>query len=50
MSLIFMASNYAKYINELAKTGKAIYNLPTFVNAWDAMGGNLIPGVWPKVR
>jgi hypothetical protein len=28
---IFMAWNYAKYINELAKTGKAIYNLPTFV-------------------
>lgn len=45
---LFMAWNYARYINEIAKTGKAIYNLPTFVNAWDASGGNLIPGVWPS--
>lgn len=45
---IFMAWSYAKYIDELAKAGKAIYNLPTFVNAWDASGGNLIPGVWPS--
>ena len=45
---IFMAWNYANYINELAKAGKAIHNLPTFVNAWDASGGNLIPGVWPS--
>ena len=45
---IFMAWNYARYINELAKAGKAIYNIPTFVNAWDASGGNLIPGVWPS--
>jgi len=45
---IFMAWNYAKYINELAKAGKAIYKLPTLVNAWDAAGGNLIPGVWPS--
>jgi len=45
---IFMAWNYANYINELAKAGKAIHKLPTFVNAWDASGGNLIPGVWPS--
>ncbi|WP_207421573.1 GH35 family beta-galactosidase [Desertivirga brevis] len=45
---IFMAWNYAKYVNELAKAGKAIYNIPTLVNAWDASGGNLIPGVWPS--
>jgi hypothetical protein len=45
---IFMAWNYAKYVNELAKAGKAIYNLPAFVNAWDASGGNIIPGVWPS--
>lgn len=45
---IFMAWNYAKYINEIAKAGKAIHNIPTFVNAWDASGGNLIPGVWPS--
>jgi hypothetical protein len=45
---IFMAWNYANYVNELAKAGKVIHNLPTFVNAWDASGGNLIPGVWPS--
>lgn len=45
---IFMAWYYAKYLNELAKTGKAIHNIPTFVNAWDASGGNLIPVVWPS--
>jgi hypothetical protein len=45
---IFMAWKYSNYVNELAKAGKAIYNLPTFVNAWDASGGNLIPGVWPS--
>lgn len=45
---IFMAWYYANYVNELAKAGKAIYNLPTYVNAWDASGGNLIAGVWPS--
>jgi beta-galactosidase GanA len=45
---IFMAWNYAKYVNEIAKAGKIIHGLPTFVNAWDASGGNLIPGVWPR--
>jgi hypothetical protein len=45
---IFMAWQYAKYVNELAKAGKAIHNIPTFVNAWDAAGGNLIAGIWPS--
>ncbi|HKJ79721.1 MAG TPA: DUF5597 domain-containing protein [Prolixibacteraceae bacterium] len=45
---IFMAWNYAVYVNEIAKAGKSIHNLPTLVNAWDAAGGNLIPGVWPS--
>lgn len=45
---IFMAWQYAKYVNKLAETGKAIHNIPTFVNAWDAAGGNLIAGVWPS--
>lgn len=45
---IFMAWQYARYVNKLAETGKAIHNIPTFVNAWDAAGGNLIAGVWPS--
>ena len=30
---IFMAWNYAVFTNELAKAGKAVYNLPMYVNA-----------------
>ncbi|MFK7980019.1 MAG: beta-galactosidase, partial [Saprospiraceae bacterium] len=30
---IFMAYYFAKYVNEISKAGKAIYALPTFVNA-----------------
>ncbi|HEX7367173.1 MAG TPA: DUF5597 domain-containing protein [Pelobium sp.] len=45
---IFMAWNYAKYVNKLAQAGKSVHELPAFVNAWDASGGNLIPGVWPS--
>ena len=45
---IFMAWNYAKYVSTIAAAGKSVYPLPTFVNAWDAAGGNLIAGVWPS--
>lgn len=45
---IFMAWQYAKYVNEISKAGKSVRKLPTFVNAWDAAGGNLIPGIWPS--
>ncbi|MDF3076817.1 MAG: hypothetical protein K0S09_706 [Sphingobacteriaceae bacterium] len=31
---IFMAWNYAKYINQVAAAGKAQYDLPMYVNAW----------------
>ncbi|MGA2798487.1 MAG: DUF5597 domain-containing protein [Thermoguttaceae bacterium] len=30
----FAAYSVATYINEVAKTGKAVYNLPMYVNAW----------------
>lgn len=33
---IFMAWNYALYINHISKAGKEIHNLPTLVNAWVA--------------
>jgi hypothetical protein len=33
---IFMAWNYALYINHIAKAGKEVHNIPTLVNAWVA--------------
>jgi len=33
---MFMAWNYALYINHLSKAGKEVHNLPTLVNAWVA--------------
>ena len=44
---MFMAWNYATYINELSVAGKAIHNIPTFVNAWSATNTNE-PGFWPS--
>lgn len=45
---IFMAWNYAAYIDQIAKAGKAEYGLPTFVNAAllnRAGGGGPLPPV-----
>jgi hypothetical protein len=46
---VFMAWNYAKYVNEVAKAGKAEYNLPMFVNAWLELPPlRLTPGTFPS--
>ena len=42
---MFMAWNYASYINELSKAGKKIYPIPTFVNAC-AADSIRKPGDW----
>jgi hypothetical protein len=44
---IFMAWNYAHYINKVAETGKAEYNIPMYVNAW-LDGPNARPGQYPS--
>jgi Domain of unknown function (DUF5597)/Beta-galactosidase len=31
---LFMAWNYAKYVEKVARAGRAEYNLPMYVNAW----------------
>src|SRR6266550_8419202 len=31
---IFMAWNYARYVDSIAAAGKAEYDIPMFVNAW----------------
>jgi len=44
---IFMAWNYARYVDNVAAAGKAAYALPLFVNAWLSNPESL-PGNWPS--
>jgi hypothetical protein len=45
---IFMAWNYACYVGEIAKQGKAEYPLPLFVNAWLKQPKAKEPGHYPS--
>lgn len=45
---IFMGWHYARYMNEIAKAGKAEYPLPMFVNAWIVQRNISIPGDYPS--
>jgi hypothetical protein len=42
-----MAWNYANYINTVAAAGKAVYNIPMFVNAWIVQPEDTKPGDYP---
>ena len=44
---IFMAWNYARYVQAVAARGKAAYPLPMYVNAWLG-GGDRPPGDYPS--
>lgn len=44
---IFMAWQYARYIDAVAARGKAAYNLPMYVNTW-LMGEDSLPGRYPS--
>jgi len=44
---IFMAWNYAQYINTVAAAGKAEYPIPMYVNTWLA-GPSSVPGQYPS--
>ena len=44
---IFMAWNYARYVNKVAEAGKAEYDIPFYVNAW-LDGSNSRPGQYPS--
>jgi beta-galactosidase GanA len=44
---IFMAWNYARFIQTVAERGKAAYNLPMYVNTWLG-GGEAKPGDYPS--
>ena len=45
---IFNAWNYATYVEEVTKAGKAELNLPMYVNAWMKAGGQRSPGIYPS--
>ena len=45
---IFMAWNYASYLNKVSAAGKAEYALPTFVNAWIVQPQDHHPGDYPS--
>lgn len=45
---MFMAWNYATFIEKLAAEGKKIHNLPMFVNAWGINPTNPPPGKYPS--
>ena len=45
---IFMAWNYASYLNKVSAAGKAEYPLPTFVNAWIVQPQDHHPGDYPS--
>ncbi len=44
---IFMAWNYARFVNAVAAKGKAAYNIPMYVNTWLA-GQDTPPGDYPS--
>jgi hypothetical protein len=44
----FMAWNYALYLNTCAKTAKAEYHIPMFVNAWIVQPQDKRPGDYPS--
>jgi hypothetical protein len=45
---IFMAWNYARYVNQVVEAGKAEYNIPMFVNAWLQQRDHAWPGTYPS--
>jgi hypothetical protein len=45
---IFMAWNYARYLDHMAKAGKAEYPLPVFTNTWLVQPQDRSPGDYPS--
>ena len=45
---LFMAWNYAKYVQKVASAGKKEYNLPMYVNAWLKQPSTSWPGRYPS--
>jgi beta-galactosidase GanA len=45
---IFMAWHYARYVDHVARAGKAEYKIPMFVNAWLQQRDHAWPGTYPS--
>jgi hypothetical protein len=45
---LFMAWNYARFVNRVAEAGKAQYPLPMFVNCWLVQPQDKVPGDYPS--
>jgi len=45
---IFMAWNYARFVNKVVAEGKAEYDIPMFVNAWLQQPNHAWPGTYPS--
>lgn len=45
---VFMAWNYARYMNEVTKTGKTEYPVPVFTNTWIVQPEDRGPGDYPS--
>jgi hypothetical protein len=45
---IFMAWQYARYVNRVAGAGKREYNIPMYANAWLQQPGCAFPGTYPS--
>jgi hypothetical protein len=45
---VFMAWNYARYVNKVIEEGKAEYDIPMFVNAWLQQPDMAWPGTYPS--
>ena len=45
---IFMAWNYARFVNTVAEAGKKEYDIPVYVNAWLQQPNHAWPGTYPS--
>lgn len=45
---LFMAWQYASFIDRVAQGGKSIYPIPCYVNAWIVQPGDKLPGDYPS--
>lgn len=45
---IFMAWQYARYLNQVTQAGKAEYDIPMYVNAWLQQRDHAWPGTYPS--
>ena len=45
---IFQAYHYAKYVNEITAAGKAVHDIPMYVNNWLRQPGMINPGQFPS--